>query len=42
MESASDNAADMINDLTLLYNRKRQAAITTEILEVVVGGESLK
>jgi len=26
----------------LLYNRKRQAAITTEILEVVVGGESLK
>lgn len=42
MESATDNAAEMINDLTLLYNRKRQAAITTEILEVVVGGESLK
>jgi F-type H+-transporting ATPase subunit gamma len=42
MESATDNAADMIHELTLLYNRTRQAAITTEILEVVVGGESLK
>jgi F-type H+-transporting ATPase subunit gamma len=42
MESATDNAAEMISALTLLYNRKRQAAITTEILEVVVGGESLK
>jgi len=42
MESATDNAAEMISELTLLYNRKRQAAITTEILEVVVGGESLK
>lgn len=42
MESASDNATEMIEDLALLYNRKRQAAITTEILEVVVGGESLK
>jgi F-type H+-transporting ATPase subunit gamma len=41
MESATDNAAEMINDLTLLYNRQRQAAITTEILEVVVGGDSL-
>ncbi len=42
MESATDNAAEMINALTLLYNRTRQAAITTEILEVVVGSESLK
>jgi len=42
MESATDNAAEMIHELTLLYNRKRQAAITTEILEVVVGGESLR
>jgi len=42
MESATDNAGEMIDELTLLYNRRRQAAITTEILEVVVGGESLK
>jgi F-type H+-transporting ATPase subunit gamma len=42
MESATDNAGEMIKALTLLYNRKRQAAITTEMLEVVVGGESLK
>ncbi|MBN1917007.1 MAG: ATP synthase F1 subunit gamma [Verrucomicrobia bacterium] len=42
MEAATDNAAEMIHNLTLLYNRKRQAAITTEILEVVVGGESLR
>ena len=42
MESATDNAAEMIKELTLLYNRRRQAAITTEILEVVVGSESLK
>ena len=40
MEAASDNAVEMIEKLTLLYNRKRQAAITTEILEVVAGAES--
>ena len=41
MEAASDNAIEMIEHLTLLYNRKRQAAITTEILEVVAGAETL-
>jgi len=40
MEAASDNAIEMIETLTLLYNRRRQAAITTEILEVVAGAES--
>ncbi len=40
MENASDNAIEMIEKLTLLYNRRRQAAITTEILEVVSGAES--
>ncbi len=39
MEAASDNAMEMIERLTLLYNRLRQAAITTEILEVVAGAE---
>ena len=40
MEAASDNAVEMIEKLTLLYNRERQAAITTEILEVVAGAGS--
>lgn len=42
MTSATDNAGKMINDLTLRANRERQAAITTEILEVVGGAEALK
>ncbi len=37
MESASDNANDMINHLSLLYNRARQAQITQEITEISVG-----
>ena len=41
MESATDNARDMISDLTLTYNRTRQAAITSEISEIVGGAEAL-
>jgi len=41
MRSASDNAGDIIKDLTLEFNRERQAAITQEIMEVVAGAESL-
>ncbi|MDP8247028.1 MAG: ATP synthase F1 subunit gamma [Candidatus Tritonobacter lacicola] len=41
MESASDNAADLIDELTLNYNRARQAAITGEIVEIVGGAEAL-
>ncbi|MFI3227358.1 MAG: ATP synthase F1 subunit gamma [Clostridia bacterium] len=41
MESASDNASDMIDDLSLLYNRARQGAITQEISEIVAGSGSL-
>ena len=37
MESATDNAGEMINDLTLLYNRSRQAQIIKEISEIVAG-----
>lgn len=37
MESASDNAGEMIEDLSLSYNRARQAAITQEITEIVAG-----
>jgi F-type H+-transporting ATPase subunit gamma len=41
MRSASENAADLIDDLTLEMNRARQAEITQEILEVVAGAEAL-
>jgi F-type H+-transporting ATPase subunit gamma len=42
MESATRNAQDLIESLTLTYNKARQAAITREILEVVSGAESLR
>lgn len=42
MESATKNASEMIDKLTLLYNRTRQAAITTELIEVVSGKEAMK
>jgi F-type H+-transporting ATPase subunit gamma len=42
MHKATDNATEMIRDLTLLYNKARQAAITNQILEVVSGAEALK
>jgi F-type H+-transporting ATPase subunit gamma len=41
MESASNNAAELIESLTLYMNRVRQASITTEIIEVVSGAEAL-
>jgi len=42
MSQATDNAGELIKDLKLVYNRTRQAAITTEILEIVGGAEGLK
>lgn len=42
MESATDNAEDMIEKLTLYYNQARQSAITQEISEIVGGAEALK
>jgi len=42
MGNATDNAAEMIEDLTLEFNRVRQASITKEILEIVSGAEALK
>lgn len=41
MDSASNNASDLIDSLTLHMNRVRQASITTEIIEVVSGAEAL-
>jgi len=41
MESATRNAGEMIDQLTLFLNRVRQASITREIIEVVSGAEAL-
>jgi len=41
MDNATRNAGDMINKLTILYNRTRQAAITTELVEIISGAEAL-
>jgi F-type H+-transporting ATPase subunit gamma len=41
MHKATDNAGSLAKDLTLQYNKARQAAITTEILEIVAGAEAL-
>jgi F-type H+-transporting ATPase subunit gamma len=41
MDSATKNARDMIAKLTLQYNRARQAAITTELMEIIGGAEAL-
>ncbi|MGK2859553.1 MAG: ATP synthase F1 subunit gamma [Thermoanaerobaculia bacterium] len=42
MEAATKNAAEMIDSLTLTYNRVRQAAITKEIIEIVSGAQALE
>jgi F-type H+-transporting ATPase subunit gamma len=42
MHKATDNATDLIRDLTLQYNKARQATITNQILEVVSGAEALR
>jgi F-type H+-transporting ATPase subunit gamma len=42
MDNATRNAGDMIDRLTLVYNRARQASITKELLEIIGGAEALK
>ncbi|WP_261023831.1 F0F1 ATP synthase subunit gamma [Streptococcus mitis] len=42
MQTATDNAKKVINDLTIQYNRARQAAITQEITEIVAGASALE
>jgi F-type H+-transporting ATPase subunit gamma len=42
MDNATRNAGEMIDKLTLQYNRARQAAITKELLEIIGGAEALK
>jgi F-type H+-transporting ATPase subunit gamma len=41
MKNASDNAGDLIDDLQLVYNKARQAAITQEISEIVAGAAAV-
>jgi F-type H+-transporting ATPase subunit gamma len=41
MKSATDNAGDLINELELIYNKARQAAITQEISEIVSGAAAV-
>jgi len=41
MDNATRNAGELIGDLTMQYNRQRQAAITTELIEIIAGAEAL-
>ncbi len=41
MDSATRNAGEMIDNLTLTYNRTRQAVITKELIEIISGAEAL-
>ena len=41
MDNATRNAGDMINKLTIVYNRSRQASITKELIEIISGAEAL-
>ena len=42
MDNASKNCNDMVENLTLVYNKARQAAITAELMDIVGGAEALK
>ena len=42
MDSATKNAKERVNDLTVEFNKARQAAITTELIEIISGVESMK
>ncbi len=42
MKTATDNAANIIDELTVSYNRARQGAITQEITEIVAGASALE
>ncbi len=41
MDNATRNAGEMIDDLTLTFNRTRQAKITSELIEIISGAEAL-
>jgi F-type H+-transporting ATPase subunit gamma len=41
MDGATNSAGEMIKNLTLLYNRNRQAVITKELIEIISGAEAI-
>jgi len=41
MENSTKSAGEMLNKLTLSYNRKRQSTITTELIEIIAGASAL-
>jgi F-type H+-transporting ATPase subunit gamma len=41
MDNATRNAGDMLDDLNITYNRTRQAAITSELIEIISGAEAV-
>jgi len=42
MDAATSNAKEMVKELTVKYNKARQEAITTELIEIISGMESMK
>jgi F-type H+-transporting ATPase subunit gamma len=42
MDNATKNCDEMVDNLTLVYNKARQASITTELMDIVGGAEALK
>jgi F-type H+-transporting ATPase subunit gamma len=42
MDNATKNCKEMVEDLTLIYNKARQAAITAELMDIVGGAEAIK
>jgi len=42
MDNATKNCDEMVESLTLIYNKARQTAITTELMDIVGGAEALK
>lgn len=42
MDTATENAAELVRDLTIKHNKARQAAITTELVEINAGAEAMK
>ena len=42
MDNASKNCTELVDSLTLVYNKARQAAITAELMDIVGGAEALK
>jgi F-type H+-transporting ATPase subunit gamma len=42
MDNATKNCRDMVENLTLVYNKARQAAITAELMDIVGGAEAIK